>query len=427
MVNMTDSMEIIWSQLTNQIIQHVYRLKPHFWVFAFRAKSNGLLILNFQNEHPVFSIQSRNEHPLLSNFSEPGLTDKLKGFQINRISLSDHRAILMSMTQDNQSFMLKVQLAPFAPRFQIIKVDEIVYDSILGWQPKSEIKSKPSHLVIDDSLELDWVIRYSFSIDYLDIVHKTLLRKKKRQSALEEDLKLHIKSLEYQAIAEAIQLQPNQPWNSYPNPFKLLPPHPNFKCDFEGINELFQLVKKAKKGTKLTQLQIKLNLGFIDNLTSYSKLMPPLSVEDLATLKTFLEKEHLLSGVESKPTVVLHHSPYYVEFQGVRFSYGKNAKQNHHLTFSIAKKSDIFMHLEGKPGSHLIIHHSQFDHELIIKGAQLVLALANQFSGTITYAKVGSLKQTKTMGLVMIKDAKKIKANANPEFSNQILEQSKRY
>jgi hypothetical protein len=427
MVNMTDSMEKIWSQLTNQIIQHVYRLKPHFWVFAFRAKSNGLLILNFQNEHPVFSIQFRNEYAILSSFLEPGLTDKLKGFQINKVSLSDHRAILMSISQDDQSFILKVQLAPFAPRFQIIKVDEIVYDSILGWQPKSEIKSKPSRFVNDDSLELDWIIRYSISIDYLDIIHKTLLRKKKRQSALEDDLKLHIKSLEYQAIAEAIQLQPNQPWNSYPNPLKLLPPHPNFKCDFAGINELFQLVKKAKKGNKLTQLQIKINLGFIENLMAYSKLMPPLSDEDLATLKTFLEKEQLLSGIEIKPTIVLHHSPYYVEFHGVRFSFGKNAKQNHHLTFSIAKKSEIFMHIEGKPGSHLIIHHSQFNHELIMKGAQLVLALAKQISGTITYAKVGSLKQTKTMGLVIIKDAKNIKANADPEFSNKILEQAKRY
>ncbi|MEY3610053.1 MAG: hypothetical protein RLZZ264_574, partial [Bacillota bacterium] len=171
MVNMTDSMEIIWSQLTNQIIQHVYRLKPHFWVFAFRAKSNGLLILNFQNEHPVFSIQSRIDHTILSSFSEPGLTEKLKGFQINKISLSDHRAILMSINQDNHSFILKVQLAPFAPRFQIINVDEIIYDSILGWQPKREIKSKSSHLVKDDSLELDWIIRYSISIDYLDIIH----------------------------------------------------------------------------------------------------------------------------------------------------------------------------------------------------------------------------------------------------------------
>lgn len=427
MVNKTDSMETIWSQLSKQIIQQVYRIKPYFWVIAFRAKLNGLLLLNFQNERPVFSIQNKIDSPSLSSFLEIGLSEKLRGFQIDEIIIKDDQSVNMTVKNDTQSFILRVQLAPYSPRLQIIKIDEIVYDSILGWHPKNDIKTKASILVIDQSLALDWMMRYSNSLDYLEIIEKTLIRKKKRQLALENDLKWHIKALEYQAIAEAIQLQPNQPWDRHDNPSKLLPPKFNFKTNFEGVNQLFHLVKKAKKGIKIIQLQMKLNLEYINSLKPYSNLIPPLSMEDLISLKSLLEKEHLVSGIESKPTIVLHQSPYYVEFNGVRFSYGKNAKQNHHLTFSIAKKSDIFMHIEGKPGSHLIIHHPQFHHDLLIKGAQLVLALANQIAGTITYAKVGSLKQTKTIGLVMIKDAKIIKANADPEFSKKILEQAKRY
>jgi len=34
---------------------------------------------------------------------------------------------------------------------------------------------------------------------------------------------------------------------------------------------------------------------------------------------------------------------------------GKDAKSNDHLTFNIANDKDIWMHVKGKPGSHVII------------------------------------------------------------------------
>ena len=191
MIDKTDSMETIWSQLTNQIIQHVYSIKPYFWVFTMRAKSNGLLILNLQNEHPVFSIQNKNDAPLFSNFSELGLTDKLKGFQIDKVKIAEDQSVIMSLTSENQTVSLKFQLAPYAPRFQLIQFDEILYDSILGWQPKDKIKSKPAILSVDHSLDIEWIIRYSYSMDYLQIIKKTLIRKVKLQKALKNDLKTH--------------------------------------------------------------------------------------------------------------------------------------------------------------------------------------------------------------------------------------------
>lgn len=420
-------METIWAQLSHQVIQQVYEIKPHFWVFSMRAKTKGFLLLNFHNEHPTFSIQDKQESNILTSFSEAGLSEKLNGFHINEVKIAEDRSVMLSLVSETQRYSLKFQLAPYAPRFQLIQFEEIIYDSILGWQPKVKIKSKSSSLVLDNSLNLDWILRYSYSLDYLQIIQKTITRKKKREEALKEDLRNHIKCLGYQTIAEAIQSLPNQAWQDYPNPNQLPPPKLNFKTNFSGTNELFKLYKKAKKGINLVQLQLELNQSFMDTIQPFSVMVPPLTSQDLASLKSFLENEHLLSGMERKPREVLHHSPYYVEYKGVRISYGKNAKQNHQLTFSIAKKSDIFMHIEGKPGSHLIIHHSQFDRDLIIRGAQVILALANQISGTITYAKVGSLKQTKTLGLVLIKDSKTIKANADPEFINKLLENSKRY
>ncbi|MFZ9782483.1 MAG: hypothetical protein ACO3C8_04635, partial [Bacilli bacterium] len=82
---------------------------------------------------------------------------------------------------------------------------------------------------------------------------------------------------------------------------------------------------------------------------------------------------------------------------------------------------------EGKPGSHLILHHSQFDHDWLVKGAQLVLALAKQTTGLVTYAKVGSLKRTTSLGQVLIKDVKHIRVNADPKWAEPLLKGIKRY
>jgi hypothetical protein len=45
----------------------------------------------------------------------------------------------------------------------------------------------------------------------------------------------------------------------------------------------------------------------------------------------------------------------------------------------------------------------------------------------VTYAKVGSLKRTTQLGQVIVKDAKKIKVHANPDWANQLLTMVKRY
>lgn len=44
-----------------------------------------------------------------------------------------------------------------------------------------------------------------------------------------------------------------------------------------------------------------------------------------------------------------------VEIDGFLVYIGKDAKSNDHLTFNIADKQDIWMHVKGVPGSHVVI------------------------------------------------------------------------
>ncbi len=43
------------------------------------------------------------------------------------------------------------------------------------------------------------------------------------------------------------------------------------------------------------------------------------------------------------------------EFFGYTIYIGRDAKSNDHLTFNIADKEDIWMHVKGVPGSHVVI------------------------------------------------------------------------
>jgi len=49
---------------------------------------------------------------------------------------------------------------------------------------------------------------------------------------------------------------------------------------------------------------------------------------------------------------------------------GKDAKSNDHLTFNIADKEDIWMHVKGVPGSHVVIRvRENLPIDLVIKKA----------------------------------------------------------
>jgi predicted ribosome quality control (RQC) complex YloA/Tae2 family protein len=43
------------------------------------------------------------------------------------------------------------------------------------------------------------------------------------------------------------------------------------------------------------------------------------------------------------------------EIDGFTIFIGRDAKSNDYLTFNVADKEDIWMHIKGKPGSHIVI------------------------------------------------------------------------
>jgi len=59
-----------------------------------------------------------------------------------------------------------------------------------------------------------------------------------------------------------------------------------------------------------------------------------------------------------------------LEIEGFIVYVGKDAKSNDHLTFNVADKEDIWFHVKGVPGSHVVIRvRENLPTETVIKYA----------------------------------------------------------
>ena len=62
-----------------------------------------------------------------------------------------------------------------------------------------------------------------------------------------------------------------------------------------------------------------------------------------------------------------------LEIEGFIVYVGKDAKSNDHLTFNVADKEDIWFHVKGVPGSHVVIRvRENLPTETVIKSAALL-------------------------------------------------------
>jgi hypothetical protein len=409
-------------------VEKVFNLQPHRWAIIFGKKTSFALLLDFYNAKPSFHLTSI--HPqTIPNLEVHRLSEMLKGMHVKAVTVDAGQPLVLTLQNKIESVVmdLHIQLAPFLPRLTLRKQDITLFDSIHGWSPKKPIHIRPSNWQEDQALNLEQWALTDQQLRYRNIIAKLIEKKVTRQQALENDASKHHRALGYQAIADAIKLSPLAPIATYPNPHQLPLPVDHDVGDYTFMNQLYHLYKKAKHGLEEVKLQQHLNQKHMETLHELRSRLEDHTQEALTEVMNRLKAMQLISGVHQKVEVVKADAPYWFIANDVRFSYGKNAKQNDRLTFSIAKKQEIFLHIKGKSGSHVILHHRNFDHDLIVLAAQLVLALANLTAGEVSYAKVGSLKATKILGQVIMKDYKTIKVSGQPSLMTQWLATSQRY
>lgn len=192
----------------------------------------------------------------------------------------------------------------------------------------------------------------------------------------------------------------------------------------------FKKAKKASHGLIEVEKQRMKNKEDILNLEKNIHLMKNYSLKDLERVKEFLVNIRLIGSQQKiRKTVetIPKNRPYFIVKDNQKFSFGKNELQNDVVTFQIASKKDFFFHIANQSGSHVILHHPNPSHELILLAGKLVLSLANVKDGEVTYTPVKYLRKTKKIGLVKLEKNQVIKIKIGNDDLTDWIQTAKRY
>ena len=119
--------------------------------------------------------------------------------------------------------------------------------------------------------------------------------------------------------------------------------------------------------------------------------------------------------------------PYIYKTNELEILFGKNNLQNDKLTFSIAKKDDLFFHTKGYSGSHVILRNKYINDKNIEISCKIALFLSNLYDGEIQFTEVKNVKKSNIKGLVHLLSYKVIYINKYDYLeTKQIISDSKK-
>lgn len=142
----------------------------------------------------------------------------------------------------------------------------------------------------------------------------------------------------------------------------------------QNAQKYFKKYQKAKNAVHFVSEQLtktKEEINYLDNIMTQIELANP---QDLDEIREELEKEGYLKVNQKKrkqkrPQVSKPETFYASD--GTQISVGKNDTQNDRLTLKTAKKTDIWLHTQKIPGSHVIIHDANPSEQTLTEAATL--------------------------------------------------------
>jgi predicted ribosome quality control (RQC) complex YloA/Tae2 family protein len=407
----------------HQPIDSVWKIHDKLIAFYFKHSDFPWLLISLENQSPKM-LYSHHVNKLsdILLYKHP-LDSQLQHKILKNIHLSENGYCFTFKDSEDTSFDLLFSSMPYHPTLSLNKKDHVLFQS-------NPLSKNVQYAVIGLIEQVDiysLVLKESFQI--LSHLLKTYVKQKhKRLIVLEKDKQKHQHYLRYQDVAQEAMMEPDVAISTLNQTYALNLPMHTFSNRGEFINYLFHHVKRAKQGIKSIHQQVETLNKELADLDSFSLSVETFSIANYQRLRERLEALHLLTTKVKKTVVVKAENPYIFTYKNTIYSFGKNQKQNHHLTFHLAQKKFIFVHIKDFPGSHIIIHRSDEDHDALIFAGQLALYLSKQKSGEITYAKVGSLKATHTQGMVIVKNGKTMKINHDYALPiEQLISEAKRY
>ena len=145
------------------------------------------------------------------------------------------------------------------------------------------------------------------------------------------------------------------------------------KTPLENANSYFKRYQKFNKGRHKTEEQLQLASSDLAYWESVVHELESSSIDNLPAIEAELREAGILK--KNTPIVNLKNKKSTIGFatfyasDGTPILVGRNNKENDHLTFKIAKKSDIWLHVKDAPGSHVILRSTVPSEETLYEAA----------------------------------------------------------
>ncbi len=202
--------------------------------------------------------------------------------------------------------------------------------------------------------------------DLLDFLKKEDARLVRRQLRLLEDLEHTQQAEVWRHHAEAIYTYGLDHLNEKLNVLELndeqgnllrIPLDPT-RTVGQNANRLFQKAQKARKAIPIIEAQ---RASVTLEQTYYEQLRYQLEDADATGLEQMREELRLLDRWPKQPSKrpskqPKRYPPLRFRVEQAEISVGRNNLQNEYVTFTLARNDEWFFHVQGYPGSHVILH-----------------------------------------------------------------------
>lgn len=185
----------------------------------------------------------------------------------------------------------------------------------------------------------------------------------------------------------------------------LISPSQNLEQKFKKYNKLKATINYSIKNKELIESSIS-HLQSISFLLTLSNDKTDIS----AIIKELSDHFNYKIKEEIKNTIIKKSIDNYIQFfqDGFKVLIGKNNLQNDNITFRIANKDDLWLHVNGAPGSHTIIKNA--GKNIPISTISSVACYSAYYSSQrnnnkvmVDYANVKNLKKGTSPGSVIVK------------------------
>ena len=162
----------------------------------------------------------------------------------------------------------------------------------------------------------------------------------------------------------------------------------------QNAEKYFKRYKKAKRTIEINKQEIDKTKNEIAHLEFIISSSTYMNEEELVIVaREIVPNKFKGVKIKKEPSFVGN-----LKVNGIKISYGKNAKANNELTFKIANRGDYYLHIKDFHGSHVIVHDENPSNEVLLTAAEIALLLSNKNEGEVYYTQIKNVKKGSSLG-----------------------------